>query len=138
VGGPTTGNRTLLVLWGFIASIGFAATALVSAVSENVASSALLGVPGTQVVVGAAYAVTVWGVVVAWSVDVSAGVRRLTVLLLMAAACATTVPTIGLLASGDYTGIGIVLLQSAIFVVVLAGRVHESSKDRTSRSVGSP
>jgi hypothetical protein len=131
-------NRKLLVLWGFIAGLGFAATAWLCAVSGDVASSARLGVPGTQIVMGAAFAVTVWGVVVAWPVDVSARVRRMAVVILVAAVCATAVPTIGLLASGEYTGMGIVLLQSVIFVAVVAGRVYESSKDGPNRSVARP
>lgn len=142
MGGLTTtaprGSRTLLVLWGFIAGIGFAATAWVCTVSEDVAGSALLKVPGTQLVMGAAFAITVWGVVVAWPVNVSVGARRLAVLLLITVAGATTVPAIGLLLSGAYAAMGIALLQAAIFVVVLAGRVYQSSKDRTSRSVGAP
>jgi len=131
---PPRGDRTLLVLWGFIASLGFAGVVLLCSVSPDIAGSAAFGSPGTQVVLGIVLLMTLAGLVVAWRPGgVSVRVRQFVVLLLAVASGTTTVVATGFFASGEWAGIGILLLQSAVFVAVIAIRIYRSSAVRTSR-----
>jgi hypothetical protein len=126
------GGRIILALWGLIAALGFAGTALLCSISSEVAESAAFGSPGTQVVLAVAFVVMMAGVVVGWRrpSGVSVRVRRLAVLLLSVAAGATTVVALGFFVGGEWADVGIVLLQSAIFMVVIAARVVQASTVR--------
>lgn len=127
------------MLAGFISLIGLGGAALLCSVSADVAADALFGSPGTEVMLGLLMAVTVAGVVIAWRPDgVSAGLRQLAVLLLAAAAGLTTVAAAGFFAGGEYADIGILLLQSAIFIVVIATRVRSSQRVLPAGKGGAP
>jgi hypothetical protein len=124
-------------LWAFIAVLGLAAVALLCSVSADVASLSVFGSPGTQVVLGAVFLITMAGMVVGWRpAGTAPRMQQLAALLLSVAAGVTTALAVGFFASGEYAVIGVVLIESAIFLVVIAVRVHRFSNGRAARSVG--
>jgi hypothetical protein len=124
-----------LLLWGFIAAVGLAATALLCSVSADVADSAVAGTPGTQVVVITVLVITLAGVVVEWR-PVPRRAHQGLVVLLGISAAATTVLAVDFFAGGEYAGVGILLIQSALFIAVIAARLarpHGTTESRRSR-----
>lgn len=125
------GRRSLLLLWTFIVIIGLAVTMMAGSVSEGVAASALLGSTGTYLVLVGVLIAVIFGVGVAMRRDgVSVLVRRSTALLLWMAAGITALLAFGFFADGEYPGVGILLIQSAVFIALIGRRAHPFHETR--------
>lgn len=125
---PARSRRTLLALAGFISLIGLGGTALLCWVSADLLEDALFGSPGTEIMLGVLAAIAVAGVVIAWRPNpVSARLRQMVLFALAAAAGLTAVAAAGFVAGGEYAAVGILLLQSAVFIVVIASLMPQSS-----------
>jgi hypothetical protein len=125
----SSGGRSVLLLWTFIVILGLVPTVMAGSVFGEVAASALFGSPGTQLALAGVLVAVIFGAGVAMnSRGASLPVCRSTVLLLSVAVAVTTVLAIGFFADGAYQIVGLLLVQSAIFIALIAGRVYRSTK----------
>jgi hypothetical protein len=124
------GSGTALLLWTFAAAMGAIGAAMISSASAEVGDATWLGSPATSAALVAVATIVVAGAFVAWRPQsMSRGARRTVAGVLFATAAAAIVLA---LSFRDWPVVGILVLESAIFIVPIAARVHASTRTKPS------
>lgn len=124
MGIPTRPNRTNLLLLATAPLVELPVVATVTTAFPEVAAASVLGSPGTQIVLIAAFCLTLMGVILAWlPAPPALGTQWAVGGSLCVLAGVAAVPMVGFLASGRWTVHGILLANCVIFMFMIAKQV---------------